>query len=372
MICMNCGQEVNVENVCPHCGCDLNVQIKALKISNVYYNQGLDKARIRDLSGAIDLLTRSLKYNKRNIDARNLLGLCYFETGEVVSALSEWVLSKNMKPENNLASEYIEKVRANPARLETIQQAIRRYNRALDACRAGETDVAVLMLRKVVSANPKLIKAWYLLVLLYMKRGEYEKARRALRRAMPIDRTNATALRFLKEIDEQTGTVTDPDGLRKGIVREGRQGFLSKLLRRKNANRLPEAYMATTWDQEERIIGDPVVQPIAFHQVPAFLSLLNIVIGIILGALVVGFIAVPAVENGINRKAEERVSEYSSVIVTQNEHIADLEAKLEAAAGSTQSTNTESAKTDSSKADSTQESSTEETGTQSESVSETE
>ena len=29
-----------------------------------------------------------------NIDARNLLGLVYFETGEVVEALTEWVISK--------------------------------------------------------------------------------------------------------------------------------------------------------------------------------------------------------------------------------------------------------------------------------------
>ena len=40
--------------------------------------RGLEKAEIRDLSGAIDLLKRSLKFNKLNIQARNLLGLVYF------------------------------------------------------------------------------------------------------------------------------------------------------------------------------------------------------------------------------------------------------------------------------------------------------
>ena len=58
-----------------------SVQRKALSLSVRYYNQGLDKAEIRDLSGAIDLLRRSLKFNKLNIEARNLLGLVYFETG---------------------------------------------------------------------------------------------------------------------------------------------------------------------------------------------------------------------------------------------------------------------------------------------------
>ena len=49
-------------------------------------------------------------YDKRNIRARNLLGLVYFETGEVVSALSEWVISKNLQPTRNLASEYIKQI----------------------------------------------------------------------------------------------------------------------------------------------------------------------------------------------------------------------------------------------------------------------
>ena len=50
----------------------------------MYKRQGLDKAQIRDLSGAIDLLKRSLKFNKLNVQARTLLGLVYFETGEDV------------------------------------------------------------------------------------------------------------------------------------------------------------------------------------------------------------------------------------------------------------------------------------------------
>lgn len=54
------------------------------------------------MSGAIVSLTECLKLNKFNIDARNLLGLVYFEMGETVDALSEWVISKNLKPEKTL------------------------------------------------------------------------------------------------------------------------------------------------------------------------------------------------------------------------------------------------------------------------------
>lgn len=42
--------------------------------SNACYNEALQRASVRDLSGAIDSLKRSLRFNKLNIDARNLLG----------------------------------------------------------------------------------------------------------------------------------------------------------------------------------------------------------------------------------------------------------------------------------------------------------
>ena len=98
---------------------------KAYLLSNLYYNQGLEKAEIRDLSGSIDLLKRSLKFNKLNIQARNLLGLVYFETGEAVSALSEWVISKNIMPEGNIAAEYIDRLQANANKLDGINQTIK-------------------------------------------------------------------------------------------------------------------------------------------------------------------------------------------------------------------------------------------------------
>ena len=43
--------------------------------------------------------------NKYNINARNLLGLIYCEMGEVVEALSQWVMSKNLAPDDNVARE---------------------------------------------------------------------------------------------------------------------------------------------------------------------------------------------------------------------------------------------------------------------------
>lgn len=117
MNCVVCQTVLTASDYCPKCGCNVKALKKIDALSNFYYNQGLEKAQIRDLSGAITCLKRSLKMNKMNIQARNLLGLVYFETGEVVAALSEWVISKNMMPEGNLASAYIDKLQKIPIAL---------------------------------------------------------------------------------------------------------------------------------------------------------------------------------------------------------------------------------------------------------------
>ena len=105
MECYNCGAKLTAAKRCKNCGADVRMYRRILMASNSFYNEGLERAKVRDLTGAADSLKVSLLYNKMNIDARNLLGLVYFEMGETVSALSEWVLSKNYKSRENAARE---------------------------------------------------------------------------------------------------------------------------------------------------------------------------------------------------------------------------------------------------------------------------
>ena len=77
-------------------------------------------------------------------------------------------------------------------------------------------DVAAIQLRKILNQNPKLIKGYHLLALIYIHKGEYEKARKILKKAAKIDKTNSTTLRFLKEVDFQTGTQTSLEPRRFG------------------------------------------------------------------------------------------------------------------------------------------------------------
>ena len=60
--------------------------------ANSYYNRGLEMAKERNLSGAARFLKRALQFNKYHTDARNLLGLIFYEMGETSDALIQWVI----------------------------------------------------------------------------------------------------------------------------------------------------------------------------------------------------------------------------------------------------------------------------------------
>ena len=81
MKCPNCGFNFSEGCRCPDCGVDVYVFRKARNASIRLYNEALTLAGETDLSGAAANLEQSLLFDKNNIQARNLLGLIYCETG---------------------------------------------------------------------------------------------------------------------------------------------------------------------------------------------------------------------------------------------------------------------------------------------------
>lgn len=307
MKCMNCGAELTESAYCPNCGCDVSVQKQAIVLSGLYYNQGLEKAEVRDLSGAIDMLRRSLKFNKLNISARNLLGLVYFEMGEVVAALSEWVISKNIQPDDNIAVEYIENLQKDANRLDVINQTIKKYNLALENCYNGNEDVAMIQLKKILAQNPKLIKGYHLLSLLYIKNGEYEKARKLLKKAVRIDKTNTTTLRFLQEVDEQTGLATtlEPRFSIWGAREKDESG-------------------------DSALVNAGSVQTVhAFRETNVGATVFNLLAGVLIGAAAIWFLFMPARTKAIRDEANQKIASYSSNMAVDEAQVAALRAEIE-------------------------------------------
>ena len=313
MRCYKCNSVLTDSDYCIKCGADVSVYKVVVKASNAYYNIGLEKAQVRDLSGAILSLRTSLKINKSNIKARNLLGLVYYEMGETAEAIKEWVISLNLKPEKNVASAYIRKVKSNQNRLEQLNQAAKKFNFALEKLKEGGDDVALIQLKKVVTDNPHYVKALVLLGLLYMKRQDLDRAEKMFGRALKIDRNNTLALRYQDEL-RMTGIAA--------------------------VDTKEESYYRGRRRRQEALSGHDVIMPPNSYREPSsgILTALQILLGVVIGVALVWFLVVPArlqraqSENNETIKTySEQLADYSIEVSQYKSQIEDLTSKLTAA-----------------------------------------
>ena len=299
MFCYHCGCRLSEHDFCTACGADVSLYKKVIHVSNMFYNEGLEKAGVRDLTGAVVSLRQSLKFNKNNIRARNLLGLVYFEMGETVSALREWVLSKNMRPKKNIAGEYIDRVQSNSGRLESLTQTVRKYNRALVLCQQDSRDLAVIQLKKVISMNPGFVKAHQLLALLYMERQDWERAERELRKCREIDRNNLQTLSYLKEVEQM---LMPEEGIRQSVKRKKED--------------------AVRYQTDNELI----IQPLNVKEPKGggVSSLLNIGIGLVIGLASMYFLVVPAAQSKVRNEEQQVITRISSESDAKTARIQEL------------------------------------------------
>ena len=208
-LCLNCGNQLDENDYCPLCDIEVSIYKKAENTSKLLYNQGLQMAKVRDLSGAINILQRSIKFDKRNIQARNLLGLIYFEIGETVLALKQWVISKNLAQKGNIAEEYLTIIQDNQQHLDKLNAAIKKFNQALTHIKQGSVDLATIQLKKVIALNPRFIKAYCLLALCYMKENQEAKAEKILKKVLSIDKSNYVGRKYYDELHNIEAETSD-------------------------------------------------------------------------------------------------------------------------------------------------------------------
>lgn len=310
MNCPRCNANVAFKKKrCDNCGQDLKNYRRVVSLSNIYYNKGLSQAKVRDLSGAVSSLKLSLQFNKLNTNARNLLGLIYLEEGEIVSALSEWVISKHYQSENNDAEDYIKLIQSNPNKLETYNQTIRKYNSALNSAKHGDEDMAIIQLKKVVNLNPKFIRAHQLLALLYMMTGKKDnrvKALKLLRNISKIDVTNTTTLRYMKELSDVHLRGESPKPQPKPAKKEPERRTLPQVD--------PDAYKTITPYKEER---------------PSIMPFINIIVGIVIGLALMYFLIIPHMKSNEVQNANDNFKQYSEQQAADDSDSSSLKSKNE-------------------------------------------
>ncbi len=277
---------------------------KLLYQSNYWYNDGLKKAQIYDLTGAISSLRKSLQYNRSNIAARNLLGLVYYGRGDVVEALVEWILSKNFQSHNNIANYYISKIQEVPGELEAVNQAVKRYNQSLTYAQQNGEDLAIIQLKKAVDAHPTYVKAYQLLALMYLKTEQYTNARIAIRAANKLDTTDPISLAYMHELNQ---------------IRKERNVKIK--------GKDTQEQQTVTYNIGNETIIQPVVS--AYKEHGTLHTALNIGLGVLVGVAVMWFLIMPAIISSRQENINEQTVAFSDQIATQEAQISALKKELE-------------------------------------------
>ena len=330
VLCPHCGAQVRKNGYCSECYLPLSMLKKAQNTSNYYYNIGYDRASARDLSGAIESLLQALRYNKRNVPARNLLGLIYYEMGEAVQAMSEWVMSINYQQENNLATKYLKELKIDPARLESVDQLARKFNMAIQYAHSEDYDLSILQLKSALSDNPHFVKGYLLLALLYIGTDNYEKARVTLRRVLKIDKANSLAVHYLREMGDTEENIIemrkqnvdndgllDDDYLEEIVVTE--DGRAPKKIEKKNLFQEIKAKKDTS-----------VVRTGQFGQVSlAKYSGLYMLLGLVFGVLLFSFFILPGQKKKLRVENEQLIKTYSEELAGKNSTINSLSAEVD-------------------------------------------
>ncbi len=312
MNCYVCNMVVDREDVCPVCGADVRAYRHIIKACDEAYNDGLRRAKMRDLSGAMESLNRALRFNKRHKDARNLLGLVYYEYGEPVQAMREWVISKNFSPQNNRADLYLGKIAHGSGALRQLDMTVKKYNQAIEYCHQGNRDLAKIQLKKVITMNPKMVRARQLLALLHMQDNEWEQARKELSAAGKIDMSNPRTIEYMQEV----------------------KSVLNSDEKKKKKKKQPKPASVDFRNNPETVVmpRQTLVETIDNMKGGIF----NILIGGLIGLLVTMFLVVPTVRQNANStaanalvSANEEAAGNASDIVALKAQIDDLNKRLE-------------------------------------------
>ncbi|MBO6119605.1 MAG: tetratricopeptide repeat protein [Lachnospiraceae bacterium] len=264
------------------------------QISNRFYNVALDRAEKRDLFGATLLLKKSLSFNAKNVNARNLLALIFYEEGAITEAIVQWFASKDIfKNEVNPANEYLRKVQ-DDENTNNYFESVRLYNMAIDDIESDKNDLAMMKLNRAVELNDHNVKAMFLLSILYLKLQDHIKAGHYLLKCQKIDNGNVHINEHMDYVIKNT---------KKGEVKE---------------KRIEKVYSF------KKLESDDAILPRKYIKLSENQKVIFILIGIIIGALSNSLIMQPTSNGSSSLASENQVIRYAELVNDQNKTIRDL------------------------------------------------
>ena len=137
-----------------------------------------------------------------------------------------------------------------------------------------------------------------------MRTDDYGRARSELKKALNIDRTNTTALRYIKELDEAEG--------------------------RKPRSQVRREEKKEKKDSVSYVSGnETIIQPVGVKDNSGLHSVINVAIGIAIGVAVMWFLILPAQQQMKSSELNDAVADYSDQVEAKTAALASLEAEME-------------------------------------------
>ncbi|MDO5145873.1 MAG: tetratricopeptide repeat protein [Eubacteriales bacterium] len=296
MRCVKCGRNVGADGFCTCCGFENKHIAKACNTANYFYNIGLEKVQMRDMSGAEEALRKALSYNKCHKDARNLLGLVYYKTGEAGKAYIQWRISSRLNNvEENQANRYLKEMEEHPAVFEEINETAKKFNQALLYAKQGSDDLAMIQIKKVLSITPHFVRGHLLFALLHMRAGDNAAAKVDLNNALAIDPYNTTARRLLSEVGENPMAAPEP---------------------------IPAAAMKPDNENLKN------VRPVDHYEDPSretWKQFVYMLIGLAIGVVAMFVLVIPSVKAGVSIDYNKLKKEYKETVQEKDSEIASLQ-----------------------------------------------
>ena len=184
----------------------------------------------------------------------------------------------------------------------------------------GTKDLAFIQLKRILSSYPHFVKGYLLLALLYMENGNNDKAKKALKRVLRIDKNNTLAVKYLSEMGVAPREIMDLKESSRRIDPESSYNdedqYKSDLLSFVE-NGIDEL------DDPDNLIG-------SYKEINhSRFNLVYVCVGLALGILTFWLLVLPTKLNSVNKENRELKLEYSEQVSAKNVEISDLKSQID-------------------------------------------
>lgn len=164
------------------------------EFAELYYNLGLRFAKKSEVSLALVYLKRAIGCGYSTPEAFNVMGLCYYKSGNLVQSVNAFKKSIDIKNEDNLAGVYLDSLGEVFGDVQTLMLEIKTYIEKKEYIKAAIVYKAKILDKGFINEN-----IFNFVGVLYALGGRLFVARKYWKKTLYVDPKNHDALYYLAQ-----------------------------------------------------------------------------------------------------------------------------------------------------------------------------